>query len=320
MSGPVDTVDAPVVDAAGAPEAPCVEIGDSRESRVGAVPVRRALPRRQRRTVGPWCFADHLGPVRVTEDSGLDIGPHPHTGLHTVTWLITGEVLHRDSLGTEQLIAPGQLNLMTAGRGVSHSEEATGSYRGTLHGVQLWVAQPQETRFGEPAFAHHAALPQLELDTSTLTVLVGSIRDVSSPARQDSPLVGVDAVIRPGISVWPLRTDFEHGLVVLSGEVAVEGRPVRANRFAYLGLGRSELVLDVVEPARVLLLGGVPFDEDIVMWWNFVARSHDEIVAFREAWEHESDQFGRIDGYAGTPRRLPAPTLPNARITPRRRG
>jgi redox-sensitive bicupin YhaK (pirin superfamily) len=103
MSGPVDTADAPVADTAGAPAAPCIEIGDSRESRVGTVPVRRALPRRQRRTVGPWCFADHMGPVRVTADHGLDIGPHPHTGLHTVTWLISGEVLHRDSLGTEQL-------------------------------------------------------------------------------------------------------------------------------------------------------------------------------------------------------------------------
>ncbi|HST66969.1 MAG TPA: pirin family protein, partial [Mycobacteriales bacterium] len=294
MSGPVDTADAPVDDAADAPAAPCVEIGDSRESRVGAVPVRRALPRRHRRTVGPWCFADHMGPVQVTEKHGLDIGPHPHTGLHTVTWLIAGDVLHRDSLGTEQLIRPGQLNLMTAGRGVSHSEEATSSYRGTLHGVQLWVAQPQGTRFGEPAFAHHPVLPRTELDASTLTVLAGSFAGITSPARQDSPLVGVDAVVRPGISVWPLRADFEHGLVVLSGEVAIDGRPVSTDRFAYLGLGRDELVLDVVEPARVLLLGGVPFGEPILMWWNFVARTREEITGAYAQWKAEDGRFGEV--------------------------
>jgi len=307
MSGPVDVADAPVRDDAGAPVPPCLEIGESRQSRVGSVPVRRALPRRQRRTVGPWCFADHLGPVRVTEDHGLDIGPHPHTGLHTVTWLIAGEVLHRDSLGTEQLIAPGQLNLMTAGRGVSHSEEATGRYRGTLHGVQLWVAQPEETRFGDPAFAHHAALPQLELDASTLTVLAGSMQDATSPARQDSPLVGLDVVVRRGISVLPLRTDFEHALVVLSGEVAIDDRPVRSDRFAYLGLGRAELVLDAVAPARVLLLGGVPFGEPILMWWNFVARTRDEITGAYEQWRAEDGRFGEVRSPLD---RIPAPPPP----------
>lgn len=307
MSGPVDVVDAPVGDAAGDPAAPCVEIGDSRESRVGAVPVRRALPRRHRRTVGPWCFADHMGPVQVTETHGLDIGPHPHTGLHTVTWLIAGDVLHRDGLGTEQLVRPGQLNLMTAGRGVSHSEEASSGYRGQLHGVQLWVAQPDGTRFGEPAFAHHAELPRAELDSTTLTVLAGSFAGATSPARQDSPLVGVDAVVRPGVSVWPLRTDFEHGLVVLSGEVAIDGRVVTADRFAYLGRGRAELVLDAVEPARVLLLGGTPFGEPILMWWNFVARTEDEITGAYEQWRAEDGRFGEVHSPLD---RIPSPAPP----------
>jgi redox-sensitive bicupin YhaK (pirin superfamily) len=307
MSGPVDTADALVGDAPGHPAAPCVEIGDSRASRVGAVPVRRALPRRQRRTVGPWCFADHMGPVQVTEEHGLDIGPHPHTGLHTVTWLIAGDVLHRDSLGTEQLIRPGQLNLMTAGRGVSHSEEAASGYRGPLHGVQLWVAQPEQTRFTEPAFAHHAVLPEAELDSTTVTVLAGSFGGVSSPARQDSPLVGVDAVVRPGVSVWPLRPDFEHGLVVLAGEVAVDGRPVSSDRFAYLGLGRDELALDAVEPARVLLLGGVPFGEPILMWWNFVARTRAEITGAYEQWRAEDGRFCEVSSPLD---RIPAPRPP----------
>ena len=155
MSGPVSTRDVPPVGGATDAE-PCeVEVTDSRSAAVGALRVRRALPRRARRTVGAWCFADHIGPDQVTDEEGLDIGPHPHIGLHTVTWLLRGEVLHRDSLGTEQVIRPGQLNLMTAGHGVVHSEESAGAYRGELHGVQLWVAQPSATRDGAPDFEHH---------------------------------------------------------------------------------------------------------------------------------------------------------------------
>ena len=187
MSGPVGTVDAPPTEArASAVKPACVEITPSREAVVGAMRVRRALPRIGRRTVGAWCFADHMGPELVTETQGLDIGPHPHTGLHTVTWLVAGEVLHRDSLGSEQVIRAGQLNLMTAGQGVTHSEEATGRYRGQLHGVQLWVAQPEPTRNGPAAFEHHAELPQLELDSAVATVLVGSFADAVSPARHDA--------------------------------------------------------------------------------------------------------------------------------------
>jgi quercetin 2,3-dioxygenase len=308
MSGPVATIDAPPADAAaGLVEPACLEVGDSRESEVGSVRVRRALPRRRRRTVGPWCFADHMGPVQVTETSGLDVGPHPHTGLHTVTWLLSGRVLHRDSLGTEQLIAPGQLNLMTAGRGVAHSEEATRSFRGTLQGVQLWVAQPDSTRFGRPAFAHHAELPGVELDRSELTVLAGTLAGVTSPARQDSPLVGVDAVLHPGRSTWPLRTDFEHGLVVLSGTVAVDGQPVAEGRFGYLGRGRDELALTATEQARVLLLGGEPFVGPILIWWNFVARTRAEITAAYEQWRAEDSRFGEVRSPLD---RIPAPAPP----------
>ena len=308
MSGPVAAVDAPPANAAAGPaRAACVEIGDSRESTVGAIRVRRALPRRRRRTVGPWCFADHMGPMPVTETAGLDIGPHPHTGLHTVTWLSSGRVLHRDSLGTEQLIAPGQLNLMTAGRGVSHSEEATRSFRGTLEGVQLWVAQPDATRFGEPAFAHHAELPGVELDQSELTVLAGTLAGVTAPTRQDTPLVGADAVLHPGTSTWPLRPDFEHGLVALSGTLAVDGQPVAEGRFAYLGRGRQELALTATADARVLLLGGEPFGEPVLMWWNFVARSRAEILAAYEQWRADDGRFGEVRSPLD---RIPAPAPP----------
>lgn len=192
MSGPVTRTDGAAITVTDEPAAPCVDVSDSSDEQVGNIRVRRALPRRRRRTVGAWCFADHMGPADVTERSGLDIGAHPHIGLQTVTWLVDGQVLHRDSLGSEQVIAPGQLNLMTAGHGVSHSEEATGHYRGALEGIQLWIAQPGDTRDGEPGFEHHAELPQVQLDRGVATVLVGELAGASRPARRDTPLVGAD--------------------------------------------------------------------------------------------------------------------------------
>jgi Family of unknown function (DUF5996)/Pirin len=189
VSGPVSTIDAPPAVAEGShPSAACVEVTESREAQVGKLRVRRALSRRGRRMVGAWCFADHMGPADVTEDSGLDVGPHPHIGLQTVTWLIDGQALHRDSLGSEQVIQPGQLNLMTSGNAVSHAEEATGHYRGTLEGIQLWVALPEDTRHGPAAFEHHAELPQCELDGATATLLIGDFAELTSPARHDTPL------------------------------------------------------------------------------------------------------------------------------------
>jgi redox-sensitive bicupin YhaK (pirin superfamily) len=314
MSGPVGTADAPPAEAgAGAVAPPCVEITTSRLAEVGRMPVRRALPRRERRTVGPWCFADHMGPAPVTETAGLDIGPHPHTGLQTVTWLLSGEALHRDSLGTEQLIRAGQLNLMTAGHGVAHSEEATGHYRGMLHGIQLWVAQPERTRHGAAAFEHHAELPRVELDNAVATVLVGGFAGAASPARHDSPLVGVDGALRPGSSAWPLEPAFEYALVVLDGWALVQGQPVQPGQLAYLGRGRDQVELSVADPARVLLLGGEPFAEPILMWWNFVARTREEIITAAHRWRSEDPRFGRVDSPLP---RLRLPPLPWPR-TPR---
>jgi redox-sensitive bicupin YhaK (pirin superfamily) len=303
MSGPVGTSEAPASEARASEPAPaCLEITPSRESMVGAMRVRRALPRRERRTVGAWCFADHMGPELVTETRGLDIGPHPHTGLHTVTWLVAGEVLHRDSLGSEQVIRAGQLNLMTAGHGVTHSEEATGRYRGQLHGVQLWVAQPEATRHGAAAFEHHAELPRVELGSAVATVLVGSFASATSSARHDTPLVGVDAALGPGTGAWPLEPAFEYALVVLDGKVLVGEQVVEPGQLGYLGRGRAELVLAAAEPARLLLLGGEPFAEPIRMWWNFVIRDRDELDAAWRQWESGDDRFGRL--------RSPLPRIP----------
>ena len=302
MSGPVDTSPAP---GGALPEPPVTEVVDARVADVAGMSVRRSLPKARRRTVGAWCFVDHFGPLAVEADGGLDIGPHPHTGLSTVTYLLDGQVLHRDSLGSEQVIRPGQLNLMTAGRGVSHAEEPTGHYAGTMHGVQLWVAQPSATRDGEPAFEHHDSLAELTVDGADVTMLLGSLGTAVSGARRDTDLMGAAVDLGPDGAVLPLAPAYEHLVVVLDGVLLLDdGRPVRPGQSAYLGMGRDELELNAAEGARVLLLGGVPFEEPIVMWWNFVGRTRDEVASYAAAWDAADDRFGSVD----TPlARIPAP-------------
>lgn len=278
-----------------------VDVTDARTTTVGSFAVRRALPTRRRRTIGAWCFVDHAGPIRLEVGVRPDIGPHPHMGLHTVTWLLEGEMLHRDSLGSEQVIRPGQLNLMTAGHGIAHAEEATGASATTAHLVQLWVAQPAATRDGPPAFEHHGDLPRVELDRSVARVLIGTVagaRDAESPARRDTDMVGLDLELREGRSVVPLDPAFEHGIVVTAGEVLVgvgdQAVPLSPGRLGYLTTGRDALVLSASAPARVLLIGGVPFPEPLVMWWNLVARSRDEIDAGYLDWATDSGRFGKV--------------------------
>src|SRR4051794_30776701 len=293
MSGAVTELDAPAVAEVSHPTAPCVELSDSRDERVGNIRVRRALPRRRRRTVGAWCFADHMGPAQVSEASGLDVGPHPHIGLQTVTWLIGGEVLHRDSLGSEQVIKPGELNLMTAGNAVVHAEEATGHYRGTLAGIQLWAAMPEATRHGAAAFEHHAELPRRDLDGGVATVFLGDFANLVSPARHDTPLVGVDLALHDSTTL-PLRPDFEYAVVVLDGALGIDSQPLAPGKLGYLGRGRDELTLGVGEPTHAVMLGGAPFQEPIVMWWNFVGRSRAEIDAAYASWSAQDDRFGPV--------------------------
>ena len=299
--------DTPAVRAGGSDVGPpAVEVQDARESTVGEIPVRRSLPKARRRTVGAWCFVDHFGPLAVGPDGGIDIGPHPHTGLSTVTYLLDGQVLHRDSLGSEQVIRPGQLNLMTAGHGLSHAEEPTGHYRGTMHGVQLWVALPEATRHGEPAFEHHAELPQVEISGAVATLLVGSLAGSRSPARQDTPLLGAAVDLHAAVTVLPLESSYEHLVVVLEGVVLLDDAPVRPGQSGYLGPGRDEVALQAPDGARVLLLGGEPFGEQIVMWWNFVGRSREELAEAAAQWQRADDRFGRV---ATDLARIPAPAV-----------
>ena len=284
---------------------PPVEVRPSREAVVGETLVRRALPQRRRRTVGAWCFIDHMGPVPSGVTPG--IGPHPHSGLHTVTWLVEGELVHRDSLGSEQAVRPGQLNLMSAGHGVSHAEEPTGDDGAGLHGVQLWVAQPEATRHGGPTFEHHASLPEVELGSARVTVLVGTLAGATSPARRDTELIGVDLRLGAGAAELPLVPSFEHALVVMDGAVVAGDRTVTPGQLAYVGPGRDELRLSATGQTRLLLVGGEPFESPVTMWWNFVGRSRAEVAEAGRQWNAGSERFGDTGSSMA---RLPSPSVP----------
>jgi redox-sensitive bicupin YhaK (pirin superfamily) len=294
MSGPVEATEAPPTPECGAASAPAVELSPAREAEVGRVAVRRALPQRRRRTVGAWCFADHFGPVDVTQKLGFDVGPHPHMGLATVTWLFEGSVLHRDSIGSEQVVSAGQLNLMTAGNGIAHSEESTGRYVGRMEGIQLWLAQPDSTRHGAAGFAHHADLPSLEVGAATGTVIVGSFAGQASPVEFAWPTCGVELALSGGSVDLPLDEMWEYALVVISGRVETGGETVTPGVLGYLGAGRDEVRLHATEPTRLMLLGGLPFHERIIMWWNWIARSTEELAAAYQSWLMEDSRFGTV--------------------------
>ena len=294
-----------------------------------AMTVRRTLPSRARSLVGPFCFADHYGPDDVAASGGMDVPPHPHTGLQTVTWLFEGSVLHRDALGSEQVVVPGQLNLMTAGRGICHSEESTPALfpdRPVLHGVQLWTVLPESARHGERAFDHVADVPTFTRDGALFRVFMGALGGVASPARAYSPLVAAQVDVPAGARVTlPVDPTFEHGVLVDTGDLRFEGHDVARSWLAYAPPGRDVLVLEAGDaPVRAVLLGGEPFDEPVLMWWNFVGRTHDEVVEARAQWQAAIagdttglGRFGEVHGYAGPP--LPAPELPNVRLRPRER-
>ncbi|UYP20712.1 pirin family protein [Rhodococcus sp. Z13] len=301
---------------------PRVEIITSREVPLGgprAMPVRRTLPQRQRSLIGAWCFADHYGPDDVSRTGGMDVAPHPHTGLQTVSWLFAGEIEHRDSHGVHAMVRPGEMNLMTGGHGICHSEVSTPATT-TLHGVQLWIALPDSDRDASRDFQHHVP-PRLDLPGATAKVFLGSLAGHTSPVKTFTPLVGAEIVLEPHAQlVLDVDPSFEHGVLVDTGAVTLFDTVLGRAALGYVGTGVPALRLTNPgdEPARLVLLGGTPLGEEIVMWWNFVGRSHDEIAAFRDAWERGSEQFGRVDGYEGKVERLPAPSLPNARIRPRR--
>jgi redox-sensitive bicupin YhaK (pirin superfamily) len=307
MSGPVRTTDTdPDGPEAPAVPAPVMELTPSRTAQLGTQVIHRALPTRSRRTVGAWCFLDHAPGTQVAD--GVRIGPHPHIGLQTVTWVMSGEVVHTDSLGSVQPIRPGELNLMTAGHGIAHAEQTPQPHaREPVRLVQFWVAQPERTRHGAPAFEHHPTLPLAELPGCRGTVIIGSFAGETSPARADTDHVGVDLVVDAGPAVVPVRAAHEHAVVVLDGHVEIDGTAIAPDVLAYLGGGRDELVIVARERSRLVLLGGSPFETRPLMWWNFVAREHAEIDAAYLDWQRGSERFGAVASELDP---VPAPTPP----------
>ncbi len=325
-------------------EAVRIQVLTPREVPLGgprAMTVRRTLPQRAVSLVGPWCFLDHYGPDEVGASGGMQVPRHPHTGLATVSWLFTGEVDHLDSAGNAARVRPGELNLMLAGRGITHSEFSTPETT-VLHGVQLWFALPEATRRSLPGFAHHVPEP-VQVGDATLRVFIGSLAGSVSPVdTRTGPMLGAEVLLPAGGSLvldasTGLDPAFEHALLVDTGEVTLggdggDGVAVPTDHLAFLPCGHDRVEVRAGDAdVRLVLLGGEPFGEQIVMWWNFVGRSHEEIVQFRARYQAElgfepaapdstepgSDEewFGPFP--SGTPDPLPAPALPHTRMRPR---
>jgi redox-sensitive bicupin YhaK (pirin superfamily) len=308
-----------------------VEVMTPREVPLGgprAMTVRRTLPQRHRSLIGAWCFVDHYGPDDVDETGGMVLPAHPHTGLQTASWLFDGALEHRDSVGSQATVRPGELNLMTAGRGISHTEVSTPGTT-TLHGAQLWIALPDDSRHVEPRFEHFVPQP-VRGPGWEARVFIGSLFGASSPVLTHTPLLGVELMLATGRTLEvEVDETFEHGVLLDVGAVDVDGQDLRPSDLAYLPPGRGSLTVTADEEARLLLLGGTPFGEAIVMWWNFIGRSHDEVARYRQEWQDQVEagggvvedgrrvadgRFGVVD--LGLPP-IPAPPLPNVRLKQR---
>ena len=278
-----------------------------REVSLGPITVQRALPLRGRRLIGPWCFLDRFGPLTFDQGTPMDVAPHPHMGLQTVTWLMDGELVHHDSLLSEGNLRPGEVNVMTSGHAIAHAERTPARNTGRLSGVQLWTALPDADRHRTASFQHVEDVPRLESPGGVAQVFSGSLGSLASPAEHFSPIVGADLKVHKRRSMnVPLERGHEHAVLVLSGDCALEGQPLAAGMFYYLGTQRTDLTVASTEGARVLLIGGTPFPETILMWWNFVARTPDEITQARDDWESHR-RFGEVPAYKGP--RLSAPEL-----------
>jgi hypothetical protein len=299
-----------------------VEILSPRDVPLGgirAMTVRRTLPQRARSLIGAWCFCDHYGPDDLTTSAPMVVPPHPHTGLATVSWLFSGEIEHRDSAGHHAFVRPGELNLMTAGRGISHSEYSTAETT-VLHGAQLWLALPDAAREIDPGFAHFAPEPVTGPGWQA-RVFLGGLLGSTSPVPTHSPILGAELRLEAGARLEvPVEAAFEHGVLVDVGALRVEGADLAAHDLGYLEPGASVLHLEAAVETRVLLLGGTPFGEQIVMFWNFVGRDHDDVARYREQWQHllatgSDDRFSLPSGDPHGP--LVSPVLPHARLRPR---
>lgn len=276
-----------------------VEILEPREVPLGgprAMPVQRTLPQRARSLIGAWCFLDFYGPDDVSATGGMDVPRHPHTGLATVSWLFEGRIAHADSAGNWATVRPGEVNLMNAGTGITHTEYSTDDTSG-LHGAQLWYALPDAHRFSAPALHSHRPEP-VAGEGWTARVFLGDLLGESSPVPTYIPLTGAELRLEPGATARiAVPQDHEHGLLTVSGAVTLQGADVPAAHLGYVGTGTAELTVTAgEEPVIALLIGGEPLGEQIIMWWNFVGRSHEEVVRWRSAYQQEMGFEAPEDG------------------------
>ncbi|MBY0335195.1 MAG: pirin family protein [Acetobacteraceae bacterium] len=285
---------------------------------LGGFEVRRALPTKQRQMVGPFIFLDQMGPGEFLTGSGLDVRPHPHIGLSTLTYLYEGEILHRDTLGVQQAIRPGEVNWMTAGRGIAHSERTDAARRGQvnrLFGIQSWVALPRAREEAEPAFAHHAAgeLPFVEDGGMTLRLVCGEGWGLRSPVTVSSPLFYADVALAPEAAVPLPDGHEERAAYVVSGQVEVAGDVFDAGRLLVFRAGDRLSLRAGPHGARLLLLGGAAMDGPRHIFWNFVSSSRERIEQAKQDWK--AGRFGTVPG--DEHEFIP---LPEARVTARPQG
>ena len=269
--------------------------------------VARALPTKQRRMIGAWCFLDHLGPIAFGPGAGLHVGAHPHTRLQTFTWMIEGELMHRDSLGSEQVLRAGQVNLMTAGYGISHTEDSLRDGE-RLHAAQLWIALPDAVADQPPAFAHYPQVPQWQAQGCAWSLMAGSYGPHTAPTALHSPLLGLEVLASAAAPVQlELQADFEYGLLALTGGFTVDGQDFVQDELAYLAPGRTALDVQLQPNTRLLVVGGVPFTDSVSIWWNFLGQSLQDIRGYRAQWQDHDPRFGEVKD--GEHRRLSAPPL-----------
>jgi redox-sensitive bicupin YhaK (pirin superfamily) len=258
--------------------------------------VRRALPSGATRSVGPFVFFDAFGPTVLGPGTGLDVRPHPHIGLATVTYLLEGEILHRDSLGTEASIRPGEVNWMTAGRGIVHSERTPAALRrqgSTVYGLQTWVALPRAHEEDPPSFAHHAKLPTVEFEGGSIRVILGRFGDVASPVATLSETFYADATLRAGARLRWEDDVVERAVYVVEGSLVVADAQVEVGTMLVFEPGMP-LAIDAASAARVMLLGGEPLDGPRFVWWNFVSSRKERIREAAEEWK--AQRFGPVPG------------------------
>ncbi len=276
---------------------------------LGDFSVRRALPAPGMQTIGPFIFFDHMGPAEFGPEQGVNVRPHPHIGLATVTYLYDGAFMHRDSLGTAQVIRPGDVNWMVAGRGIVHSErtplevrDATGRTR--AHGIQTWVALPRNEEEREPSFAHHpaASLPRIERPGVTLTVIAGTASGLRSPVAVFSPTLYVDAILQAGATLEIEAEHEQRGCYVALGAVELAGERYGIGQFIVLDKDAGAVELRALENSRVMLAGGAPLDGPRYIEWNFVSSSRERIEAAKRDWREE-----RFDAVPGDSERIPLP-------------